>query len=140
MRDIKKVVLQKYHLGIVHVKMEYYSIMTNPNEYIVNAIITNKLNNKKYHRYVQDGTITWRDKYMIVNASLQVQLEKFYLEDMYKKAAEYAELSYPFDREEEIYYQNQKVKVYDAYIHGHIAGHTEFVKPAEIEIGNLTNP
>lgn len=43
---------------------------------------------------------------------------------LHKEAAEYAGLPYPFDMDEEKYYQQQKVDKYNAYIAGYVSALT----------------
>lgn len=56
-------------------------------------------------------------------------------EESYKKvekaAAEYAGLPYPFDMDEEKYYQQQKVDKYNAYIAGYVSALTTPITKSE---------
>lgn len=104
------------------------------------AIIHDLKNHKEYVRLISyAGVAIWRDITSVgdvtVHASKSIELEQQYLTSvLYKKAAEHAGLKYPFDRDDEMYYQTFRVKVYDAYIAGHIAAGDELINIPTISI------
>lgn len=78
----------------------------------------------QYQRIRRQDDIVWLDQNNDVVAPPEaVELELNWLEEnLYKKAAAYAGLKYPFDPEEENYYQKQKLDQYQAFIAGYMEG------------------